>query len=69
MLGADVAETPALLEQLLDHAQRNPETAGHLLAGALIGVIGGQYSFSQIQGNGSHAPSLPHLKHCGYSFI
>jgi hypothetical protein len=69
MLGADVAQATALLEQLLDHAQGDPETVGHLLPGALIGIIGGQNPFSQIQGNGFHAQSLPHPKHNGYSFI
>jgi hypothetical protein len=69
MLGADVAEAAALLEELLDHAQRNPETAGHLFAGVLVVIIGGQNPFSQIQGDGFHAPSLPHPKQNGYSFI
>jgi hypothetical protein len=58
-----------LLEELLDHAQRNPETPGYLLAGALVGVVGGQNPFPQIQGNGFHAPSLPHPKQYGYSFV
>jgi hypothetical protein len=69
MLGADVAEAAALLEELLDHAQRNPETTGHRLAVAFLSVIGGQDPFPQIQGDGFHAPSLPQPKHYGYSFI
>ena len=42
MLGADVAKAAALLEELLDQAQRNPVTAGLLLTGALIGIVSGQ---------------------------
>jgi hypothetical protein len=47
--GADVAGVPALLQQLLDHAQGDPETMGDLGARPLIVVIGGQDSFTQIQ--------------------
>ncbi len=69
MLGAEVAEATALLEELLDQTQRNPETAGHHFAGTLVVVVGGQYPFPQIQGDGFHAPSLPYPGQNGYSFI
>jgi hypothetical protein len=69
MLSADVAEAAALLEEFLDQAQRNPETAGHLLARALLSVVSSQNPFPQIQGDGFHAPSLPHPKQNGYGFI
>jgi len=69
MLGAEVAKAAALLEELLDQTQRHPETAGHRLAGVLVGVIGGQNPFAQIQGDGLHPSSLPPLKPNGYGFI
>ena len=46
---SDVAGAPALLQELLDHAQGNPETMGNLVARALIVVVGSQDSFTQIQ--------------------
>jgi len=55
MLGAEVAEPATLLEELFDQAQRNPEPPGHRLAGARVIVVGGQYPFPQIQGDGFHA--------------
>ena len=69
MLGPEVAEAAALLEELLDHAQRNPESAGHLLTSAPVVIVGRQNPFPQIQGDGFHAPSLPHPKPYGYSFV
>ena len=69
MTGGNITGMTALLEELLDHAQRNPESVGHLLAGALVGVVGGQNPFPQIHRDGLHAPSLPRLRPNGYSFI
>ena len=40
MPGSDVADTPPLLQELLDHAQRDPETAGHLGTRTFLVVIG-----------------------------
>jgi hypothetical protein len=37
---SDVARTPALLEKLFDHAQRNAVTLGYLLTGTLVLVVG-----------------------------
>jgi hypothetical protein len=36
---SDVTGAPTLLEELLDQAQRNPKTVGHLSAGALIIIV------------------------------
>ena len=69
VLGADVADLAALLEELLDHAQRNPETAGHLLAAALVGVVGRQDQFAEIQRDGLHPKGLPNSKQNGYVFV
>ena len=69
MLGAEVAQAMALLEEFLDHAQRNPETTSHRLASALVGVVSGQNPFPQIQGDGFHAASLPQPKRNGCSFV
>jgi hypothetical protein len=48
MLGAEIANPPPLLEELLDHPERNPETPGHRLTGVFVGVVGGQNPFAQI---------------------
>ena len=64
-----VTKASPLLQELLNHAQRHPEPAGHLLACALVSVIGRQNPFTQIKGNGFHAPRLPYSKINGYSFI
>ena len=70
VLGAKVANPPPLLEELLDHPERNPETASHRFPGVFVRVIGGQNPFAQIQGDGLfHAPSLPHPTENGYSSI
>ena len=59
VLGTHIPHPPPLLEELFDHAQRNPKTAGHHLPGALAGVVGGQDPFAQIQGDRLHLPNLP----------
>jgi hypothetical protein len=69
MLRAHVAQASPLLQELLNHAQRHPETAGHRFAAALTGVIGSQNPFPQIQGDCLHPSSLPFLKPSGYSLI
>jgi len=46
---ANFPGAPALLQELLDHAQRNPITAANLLSGPLFLIIGSQYSLAQIQ--------------------
>ena len=69
VLRTRVAEAAALLEELLDHAQGNPEAACHRLAGAFARGIGRQNPFAQIQGEGLHLPSLPRQSPNGYSFV
>jgi hypothetical protein len=49
MARANVSGSPALLQELLDHAQRNPVTAANLLSSPLFLIIGSQYSLAQIQ--------------------
>ena len=49
MLRGDVADPPPLLQELLDHAQRNLVAPGHFLAGAFFLIVGSQDSFPQIQ--------------------
>ena len=66
--GSNVSGAATLLQEFLDHAQRDPKTAGHLGPGALRVVIGGKDSFTQIQREGSHAQSLPHPPNNGYNF-
>ena len=47
--GSDVASVSALLQQLLDHAQGNPETVGNFGTRAFLMVIGSKDSFTKIQ--------------------
>jgi hypothetical protein len=46
---SDVAGAPTLLQELLDHAQRDPKTMGHLGASALSVVVARKDSFTEIQ--------------------
>ena len=69
VLRTHVADAAALLEELLDHAQGNPEAACHRLPGAFARVIGRQNPFPQVQGEGLHFPSLPWQAPKGYSII
>jgi hypothetical protein len=45
VLGAHILEAAALLQEFLDHAQRNPKPLRHCLPGALPSVVGGQNPF------------------------
>lgn len=69
MLRTHVARASSLLQELLDHAQRNPKATSHRLAGALARVIGGQNPFPQIQRDAFHARSLPQPRTNGYIII
>lgn len=55
MTRSDVPGSPPLLQELLDHAQRNAETAGDLLTSTFFTVVGREDSFPQIQRKRSHA--------------
>jgi hypothetical protein len=46
VLGAQVPKASALLQELLDHAQRNPKPMSDRLPGALPGVVGGHNPFT-----------------------
>jgi hypothetical protein len=69
MLWANVAETAALLEQLLDQAQGDPKLTGDRRASILVSIVSCQNPFPQIQGDGFHPKSLPHPKQYGYGFV
>ena len=45
----DLPGPSALLQELLDHAQRNPVTIADLHASPLFKVIGSQNPFAQVQ--------------------
>ena len=66
---SDIPGASALLQKFFDQAQGNPVTAGNFLAVSLPLVVGAEDSFTQVQGYGSHEPTLasPHTN--GYSFI
>ena len=55
----DVAGMTSLLKELLDPAEGYLETMGNLGPRALVPVVGGQDSLAEIQGECSHAKTLP----------
>jgi hypothetical protein len=67
--GSDVSSAPALLQEFLDHAQRDTETTGNFFAVSFLLVVGTEDSFTQVQGYGSHGRILTHPETDGYSFI
>ena len=46
----EVAGMTPLLEEFLDHAQRNPKALSNFVASAFASVVGGQNPFPKIQG-------------------
>jgi hypothetical protein len=69
MPGRAVAGAPPLLQQLLNHAQRDPETVGNLGASAFLAVIGKKNAFTEIHGERSPSATLPHPIYYGYTFV
>jgi hypothetical protein len=63
----DVARVSALLQELLDHPKGNPEPMSNFDARTLVIVIGSKDSFTQIQRECSHVPTLPHPFNNGYN--
>ena len=54
MAGSDVASVTALLEELLDHAERHLETAGHLFTGDIAAIISLEDAMTEIHRNRCH---------------
>lgn len=48
--GADLADRPALLDQLLHHSQRDAKTLCDRLAGVLPVIVAGKYTFADVEG-------------------
>ena len=67
MLWRDVTGTTSLLQELLDHAEGYSEPVGNLGPRALVAVVRCQDSFAQIQGERSHAQTLPQSLGSGYT--
>ena len=59
MPGSDVAGSPTLLQELLDHAKGDPETVGNLSASAFRVVIAKEDSFTKIQRERAHVQTIP----------
>jgi hypothetical protein len=57
----DGAGVAALLEEFFDHPQRYPETPRHVLARAFPGIVSGQNSLSEVQGNRSAIAHAIHV--------
>jgi hypothetical protein len=69
MTRPDVAGAPPLLDEFLDHAQRNLETLGNFRPVALLLIVGAQNPFPQIQESFFTPRTLQHLFRNAYSFI
>jgi hypothetical protein len=69
MARPDIAGSPALLQKLLHHAQRDTKALRYLCSCALLPVVGSKDPFTQIQRDRSHERSLSQLSQNGYSFI
>lgn len=63
----EVTRASALLKELLDHAQGNPETMGNLGTCALVVIVGCQDSLTEIQRERSHAQHPTTLFSNGYT--
>jgi len=46
---AEVSDSPALLQELLHHAEGNPVAMGNLFSGALLMVVRSHDPFPQVQ--------------------
>ena len=66
---ADLAGVPALLQELLHHAQRHPEPIGNLFTGALPAVVRSQYPFAQVQRWRFHPSTMKQTGNSGSSII
>jgi hypothetical protein len=65
-----VAALTALLQELFDHPQRNPEALGDFFAGAFVLIVGSQDTLPQIQGDWPfHDQTLTNQQKYGYNFI
>jgi len=69
MSRSNVAGAPTLLEELLDHAQGDPETVGNLGPSALSMVVRRKDSFTEIRRKRSHAKTIPHFPKMATLFI
>lgn len=69
MAWTDISGSPALLQKLLHHAQRDTIPLSHLLSVPFLTVVGSKDPFTQIQRDRSHERSLSQLGRNGYSFI
>jgi hypothetical protein len=69
MARSNLSCAPALMEELFDHAQRDPVAVGDFFPRSLPLVVGSQDAFAQIQRECFHANTLLHLPHNGHSFI
>ena len=56
---ADVPAVTALLQEFLDHAQRDSEAVGDLLSSPFLLIVRNQDAFPQIQRYRSHEQTLP----------
>jgi len=66
MSGSNVARAPALLQELLDHAQRDTKAPGNFDPRLLGLVIRIENTLAEIQGKRAHGPTLPDSTQKGY---
>ena len=67
--GSKVSGAPALLQELLDKAQRDAETMGDFFTVSFLLVVGTEDAFTQVQGYRSHEQILTRGDAVGYNFI
>jgi hypothetical protein len=68
MLRANITQALPLTEQLFDHPDRDIKTPRHLVAGAVLPVVGFEDALAQIQREGLHEHTLPPTSN-GYNII
>jgi hypothetical protein len=56
---SNVARAASLLEQLLNHAKRNPKAMSHLFTATFTRIVSGQYPLPQIHRQRLHHQTLP----------
>jgi hypothetical protein len=67
MPGSNVASAAALLQEFLDHAERDTKTLGNLGPGAFVMVIRIQDALAEIQRERSHGRTVSPLAIYGYT--
>jgi hypothetical protein len=63
---SDVTRTPTLLQELLNHPERDAKTMGDLSPGALVVIVSVEDPLTEIQRKRAHVQRLAQLPRHGY---